>query len=505
MKWYHHQKKRAKVFFYLFSQLGVEGHDGDREFCFLSSYIIKSPVKDERGKRKNCISSYRYSILFREVATSCKVIIIIIIMNFGGYVDGRRSDSGDGSGCAAGSRNQNSSCCSSSSILAPSPILLSPPNHNHDHNNNNSSSNVSSANPSVMSPYSYSYFGLCLVGGACSSSVRWMLTPIDLVKVNLQAHPGLWPNGVKQGLATIYNQEGLRGLYRGLTPTILAYATQSGVKYATYEYLKRTLWTEQQQQQQTVKGYQHQQPLPFYKSQTAVYMLSAAIAEAIADILMCPWEMLKVKIQTAPTSATSLPTATPPPSQSSTFPTRFGPAFWTMYQQRHSMNWPFGAIMPLWGRQIIGTVANFVTFEHVANVIYDHLLTSSSSSSLSLDSESDLSTPTQQRKTKSDLSLMTQLAVTFTAGYISGFVSTIVSHPADTIVSLQARYPELTTREIIERVGLRTLATKGLGLRIVKTGTIIASQWLIYDSFKSAFGMGTTGGGGGGGYSGSGT
>ena len=103
------------------------------------------------------------------------------------------------------------------------------------------------------------------------------------------------------------------------------------------------------------------------------------------------------------------------------------------------------------------------------------------------------------------MSVMTQLAVTFTAGYISGFVSTIVSHPADTIVSLQARYPTLTTKEIIERVGLKTLATKGLGLRIVKTGTIIASQWLIYDSFKSALGLGTTGGSGSGSRTGSGS
>jgi len=397
-------------------------------------------------------------------------------------VDGMRSGSSRSS-----SRN-------STSNLAPSSILLPPPNRNHN-------TTISSTNPAVVSPDSYSYFGLCLVGGACSSSVRWLLTPIDLVKVNLQAHPGLWPKGVKQGLTTIYSQEGLSGLYRGLTPTIIAYATQSGVKYATYEYLKRRLWIEDEEGQQTaVAGGSHnQQLLPFYKSQTAVYMLSAAIAEAIADILMCPWEMLKVKIQTSPTAATTLSTTTSiaTPSQSSNFPTRFGPAFWTMYQQRRGMSWPFGAIVPLWGRQIIGTVANFVTFEHVANAIYDHLLISSSSPPHSESLESD-SSPTQKRRTKSDLSLMTQLGVTFTAGYISGFVSTIVSHPADTIVSLQARYPTLTTREIIERVGLKTLATKGLGLRIVKTGTIIASQWLIYDSFKSALGMGTTGGGGSG-------
>jgi solute carrier family 25 (mitochondrial phosphate transporter), member 3 len=334
---------------------------------------------------------------------------------------------------------------------------------------------------------SYSYYGLCLLGGGLSSSVRWVLTPIDLVKVNLQAHPNMWPGGVRQGLYEIYMNEGLKGLYRGLTPTILAYAIQSGVKYGTYEYLKRQLWNDDDHDHNDTTN------RPGYMSQTAVFMLSAALAEGLADIFMCPWEMLKVKVQTATTAPSSAS------SSSSSFPTRFGPAFITMVQQRQMFNWPFGALPPLWGRQVIGTVANFVTFEHVASTLYGWILHDHHHRSLSLsprDSHHHLSLSTQTYITKADLPQMTQLSVTFTAGYISGFVSTIVSHPADTIVSLQARYPTMTVTEIIQRVGWKQLATKGLALRIVQTGTIIASQWLIYDSFKSALGMGTTGGGG---------
>jgi solute carrier family 25 phosphate transporter 3 len=262
--------------------------------------------------------------------------------------------------------------------------------------------------------------------------------------------------------------------------------------------LKHQLWTEEEEAPCGVGAIDNDSDnpvpaLPLIKSKTAVYILSAAIAEGIADVLMCPWEMLKVKIQTAPTPATAMATAAGPASGSShasSFPTRFGPAFWMMVQQRHQTGWPFGAIVPLWGRQVIGTVANFVTFEHVANLMYDHLL-------LSTEPSQEYRSPLLPKRTKSDLSQLTQLGVTFTAGYVSGIISTVVSHPADTLVSLQARYPTLTMREIIGRVGIYQLATKGLGLRIVKTGTIIAAQWLIYDSFKSALGMGTTGGGGG--------
>jgi len=49
-------------------------------------------------------------------------------------------------------------------------------------------------------------------------------------------------------------------------------------------------------------------------------------------------------------------------------------------------------------------------------------------------------------------------------------------------------------RKIISEVGFGRLLTSGLAPRVVTTGTIIGFQWWIYDSFKTAMGMGTTGG-----------
>ena len=67
--------------------------------------------------------------------------------------------------------------------------------------------------------------------------------------------------------------------------------------------------------------------------------------------------------------------------------------------------------------------------------------------------------------------------------------------------------------QIASEVGLMNLATKGLGTRVLMigafillhrtvhvhhkfllTGTLTGFQWWIYDSFKTAMGMGTTGG-----------
>jgi solute carrier family 25 phosphate transporter 3 len=48
--------------------------------------------------------------------------------------------------------------------------------------------------------------------------------------------------------------------------------------------------------------------------------------------------------------------------------------------------------------------------------------------------------------------------------------------------------------QIASEQGLTALMTKGLGTRIIMIGTLTGLQWWIYDSFKTAMGMGTTGG-----------
>lgn len=286
------------------------------------------------------------------------------------------------------------------------------------------------------------YYRNCLVGGVLSSSIRWVLTPLDAVKCNMQVNPQQYPN-FAGGLQMVYRQQGLRGLYRGFIPTVMSYSKQTGTKYMMYEYFKDHL--------NEMAGDDYAET---YKS--LIYITAAGGAEAIADVLMCPWETLKVQMQTS----SAHPSASPP---------RLGPAMVSLAQQPQQL---LSALPPLWGRQIAGTMANFLTFEHSANVIYRHIL----------------------EGYKEDYSVSTQLAVTFCAGYVSGLVSTLVSHPADSLISLKARYPDSSVRELIQQVGWWNLATKGLGPRIGLTGSIIGFQWFAYDTFKTTMGMGTTGG-----------
>ncbi|KAL7567760.1 hypothetical protein ACA910_000515 [Epithemia clementina (nom. ined.)] len=293
----------------------------------------------------------------------------------------------------------------------------------------------------VDSSQSMPYYGLCFVGGALSSSIRWIKTPLDNVKCNMQVYPSIYPS-FRQGLVVIYRSEGVRGLYRGLVPTVLAYGTQTGVKYGMYEVMKSKI-TSLINDDQVVREYRG-----------LIYVASAACAEAVADVLMCPWEMLKVRTQTDPT-----------------FPKKFLHGLRLISTEP---SFPFGSLAPLMCRQLPSTIVNFYTFENTVNLIYKHGL----------------------KKPKESCNTMTQLGVTFAAGYGAGFFSTTCSHLPDSLVSLKAR-PEFANASyvsIIRQVGLWELSTKGLGPRVAITGSVIGFQWLFYDSFKTCLGLGTSGG-----------
>ena len=170
-------------------------------------------------------------------------------------------------------------------------------------------------------------------------------------------------------------------------------------------------------------------------------------------------EMVKVKVQTSPAG---------------TFPTGLGPAVAAMRANAAETRFPFGSVVPLWSRQIPYTMAKFFFFEKVVEAFYTHVFT----------------------EPKESYGKSTQLGITFASGYIAGVICAIVSHPADSVVSLmgKAENKGKSLGQIASDAGLVNLATKGLGTRILMIGTLTGLQWWIYDTFKTVCGMGTTGG-----------
>ncbi|CAJ1935127.1 unnamed protein product [Cylindrotheca closterium] len=300
-------------------------------------------------------------------------------------------------------------------------------NYNHHSNSNNND-------------YKYAK---CLISGVCASSIRWVLTPFDNVKCKMQVEPSKYPTFVS-GLRITWQNHGTAGLYRGLSPTILAYSAQTGTKYMMYDVFKDS-WAQ----------YFGAEFCQDHKN--AIYILSAAGAEAIADVAMAPWEMIKVKVQTTPT-----------------FPSRLSTALATMLGDRKLYQFPFGTIRPLWTRQIVGTVANFYTFECVTDYIY-----SSDELTRLFTSDND--------------SASGKLVVTCVAGSMAGVVSAVISHPFDVMVSLRTQHPNQPMLTTIQDYGWKNLFTRGLGPRVGLTSSILCVQWFLYDSCRTMLGMPTSG------------
>lgn len=90
------------------------------------------------------------------------------------------------------------------------------------------------------------------------------------------------------------------------------------------------------------------------------------------------------------------------------------------------------------------------------------------------------------------------MVVSFASGYMAGVICALVSHPADTIVSKLNNVKtesgvSAAVKQIYKEIGFRGL-WNGLTARIIMIGTITGFQWYIYNTFKAAVGLQTTGG-----------
>jgi solute carrier family 25 phosphate transporter 3 len=289
------------------------------------------------------------------------------------------------------------------------------------------------------------YYLKCMIGGVLSCGLtHTAVVPLDIAKCKMQVFPDKY-KGLIGAISTIVKEEGIGGLKLGWAPTLIGYSLQGLFKFGLYEFFK-DFYSNMAGQENAGK----------YKK--LIWLAGSASAEFFADVALCPLEMVKVKIQTSPAG---------------TFPTSLGPGIAAL-QANPSSRFPFGSLTPLWARQIPYTMAKFFFFELIVQSFYRYVFTNP----------------------KDTYSKSTQLGITFASGYLAGVICAIVSHPADSIVSLMGKEVNKgkSVGTIASEQGMKNLLTRGLGTRIIMIGTLTGLQWWIYDSFKTAMGMGTTGG-----------
>ncbi|XP_014498144.1 mitochondrial phosphate carrier protein 3, mitochondrial [Vigna radiata var. radiata] len=289
--------------------------------------------------------------------------------------------------------------------------------------------------------YSPAFYAACTAGGILSCGLTHMaVTPLDLVKCNMQIDPAKYKN-ITSGFGVLLKEQGIRGFFRGWVPTLLGYSAQGACKFGFYEFFKKYY--------SDIAG-----PEYASKYKTLIYLAGSASAEVIADVALCPFEAVKVRVQTQPGFARGLADGLP------------------KFVKSEGTLGLYKGIVPLWGRQIPYTMMKFASFETIVELIYKHAI------------------PTPKNECSKNL----QLGVSFAGGYIAGVLCAIVSHPADNLVSFLNNAKGATVGDAVSKLGLWGLFTRGLPLRIVMIGTLTGAQWGIYDAFKVFVGLPTTGG-----------
>ncbi|KAL0348554.1 UNVERIFIED_CONTAM: Mitochondrial phosphate carrier protein 1, mitochondrial [Sesamum angustifolium] len=258
------------------------------------------------------------------------------------------------------------------------------------------------------------YYGVCAAGGMLSAGATHLaITPLDVLKVNMQVNPVKY-RGILSGFSTLCREEGASALWRGWSGKLFGYGVQGGCRFGLYEYFKK------------IYG-----DLLVDQSKGVIFFLSSASAQIFADVALCPFEAVKVRVQTQSSFAKGLVDGFP-----------------KLYANEGLYGF-YKGLLPLWGRNLPFSMVMFTTFEHSVEMMYRKII----------------------QKKREDCSKSQQLGVTCLAGYAAGAVGSAVKN-----------------------IGLANLFTRSLPVRIAIVGPVVTLQWFFYDSIKVLNGLPTSGG-----------
>ncbi|KAF9601994.1 hypothetical protein IFM89_024540, partial [Coptis chinensis] len=289
----------------------------------------------------------------------------------------------------------------------------------------------------ICEEFSAGYYGICTVSGMLSAGTTHLaITPLDVLKVNMQVNPVKY-HSIYSGFNSLWREQGAPALWRGWGSKLFGYGAQGGCKFGLYEYFKKFY-------SDALVGH----------DKSLIFLASSASAQVFADVALCPFEAVKVRVQVKP---------------------YYGKGLIDGFPKLYATEGVFGfykGLLPLWGRNLPFSIVMFSTFEHSVDFIYSNMI---------------------QRR-KEDCSRAQQLAVTCAAGYAAGAVGTFVSNPADNIVSSLYNKKADTVMQAVKNIGFVNLFTRSLPIRVALVGPVVTSQWFLYDTIKVLTGLPTSGG-----------
>eukprot|EP00211_Chloroparvula_japonica_P007999 CAMPEP_0119131270 /NCGR_PEP_ID=MMETSP1310-20130426/9889_1 /TAXON_ID=464262 /ORGANISM="Genus nov. species nov., Strain RCC2339" /LENGTH=310 /DNA_ID=CAMNT_0007121829 /DNA_START=69 /DNA_END=1001 /DNA_ORIENTATION=+ len=281
-----------------------------------------------------------------------------------------------------------------------------------------------------------------LAGGICCSVTHGALCPVDVVKTRIQLEPLKYNKGMIDGFRQVIKAEGMAGLATGLGPTAVGYFVQGWFKFGGVEFFK----TKAAGFLGEEKAWQYRIP---------IYLGAAAGAEFIADIFLCPLEATRIRLVSNPSYASGLMTAFP-----------------KIIKQEGVVKGFYSGFGPILFKQVPYTMAKFAVQGWAAEQMYRAIRTSPDQASEGL-----------------------KLTLALSSGVVAGVAAAIVSHPADTLLSLVNKEGAGGNGTIMQRLvvlakesGFRKLCLTGLGPRCVMIGSLTAGQFAIFDTVMSLTG-----------------
>ncbi|KAG1681317.1 hypothetical protein FOA52_007363 [Chlamydomonas sp. UWO 241] len=119
-----------------------------------------------------------------------------------------------------------------------------------------------------------------LAGGGARALVSTCMCPVTVIKTRMEytGKDGVRYKSTAHAFSTIIRTEGIRGLFRGVVPTVLTNAPFSGLYYMMYTQLKRELAADD-------------------RPQFAVNFVSGAVAGAGSTLATQPTDVLRTRMQ----------------------------------------------------------------------------------------------------------------------------------------------------------------------------------------------------------------
>eukprot|EP00986_Skeletonema_menzelii_P010658 scaffold5273_cov158-Skeletonema_menzelii.AAC.19 len=285
-------------------------------------------------------------------------------------------------------------------------------------------------------------------GALCSSGAHFILTPIDVVKTKVQTKPEIYNQGIVGTFKKVWKEEGPATLFDGWEPTFLGFFFAGGTAFFLTEYFRRTytalattlIMTSQSASEITATSIASNYEIP-------LIIASAATSGFLCCFIIAPFEAIRVRTVAQPDYADDIFGVASRMIQEEGFPSLF-------------------SAVPVWFLKEM----KFLVFDTSTEYLLQAYPVA-----------------------REDIRL--SLLISLIGGTLGGIAATIVSNPADVVVTeMKKAKSDMSMLEavdiLLQRAGPAAFA-KGMQLRMVFYSLLVSLQFLLYDAIRIALGVGS--------------